>query len=149
MKKLKFFLTLGLFGGVSLLSACGGSDEEAAKKLADSLRADSTMKADLAKKAEDSIASAMTAQHISDSIAAAASLAGGDAGTKGTGSSGVVKTAGSGDASSTGGDAGTKGTGSSGIKGGGSGTSGTTSGIKGSGTDSKSGTETKSGIKGK
>jgi hypothetical protein len=87
MKKFKLFLTLALFGGVAFFSACdNGAAEEAAKKLADSLRTDSTMKADMAKKAEDSIAaaaSAAAAQLKADSTKMADSLAAAAKGGKG------------------------------------------------------------------
>lgn len=76
MKTLKLILTLGLFSGVVMFSACGdGGAAEAAKKMQDSLRADSTMKADKAKHEADSISAAITAKHVADSIAAADSAA--------------------------------------------------------------------------
>jgi hypothetical protein len=153
MKKFKLILTLGLFAGITMFSACGsGTDEAAEKARLDSLRADSTMKADAEKRAMDSIAAAdAAAKAVMDSVAAADAAAaaggsrggstasskpGGDAGTKGTGSSGVT---------TTGGDAGTKGTGSSGVKG--SGTTSGPTGVKGSGT--QSGSSGPTGVKGK
>jgi hypothetical protein len=154
MKKFKLILTLALFAGVTLISACGGSDEEAAKKLADSLRQDSIMKAEKEKHEADSIAAVLDSmQRAADSLAAAADAANAKAAAAGKGGKAptkpVVKVIENPKVNTTTGTTTPTTTGPTGVKGSaGNPTNTGPTGVKGSGT--QSGTNTgPTGVKGK
>jgi hypothetical protein len=155
MKKLKLILTLGLFAGITMLAtSCGGNNEEAEKARLDSLRADSTMKADREKAMADSIAQAAaldSLNRIADSLAAAADAANAKAAAAGKGGKAktptVVKIENP-KVNTTTATTTTTTTGPTGVKGSaGSTTSGGPTGVKGSGT--QGGSTGPTGVKGK